>query len=482
MELIDSGKIQQIAEYAEKHELFDLFQELLSKLIIARPADPYQFMIDYFAKPPGLSIILMVPPTSGLTETIERLARQFDVVHINTGKLLNQAYEKQKSNGVQAKPYIDRGMLVPDSIMVSVILQQLKEPEVLERGYILDGYPRTKQQALALLQAGYIPSHVVEIDIPDSGLVGAKGTNVKQNRFSRNDNDTNELTLKESNIKLYRQHIGQIKSCYTSTYTRFSFPDGVVGEEETLSRKIASCIDMKPITSAPRGFRIIVAGLPGSGKTKVAEMISEKYGPVLISAKKVMLQAISSGEGERFLPYLNNPDQVPLEIIGIDLVKRLRKPDCVQRGWVLDGFPFNSKQAEFLQLSGINPNRVIWLNTPYDTCYTRIARRRYDPISSRIVNLDKVPKDLKNVDLNTWLRARADTEEIFQGRFDNYETAERELKKFYGLRDSANPLGVMHSVQSDGVGEEDENGEQPTLKAVFDVIDGHLLRPVPNST
>lgn len=70
------------------------------------------------------------------------------------------AYQKQTNVGVQARAYIDRGELVPDAIITAMILQNLKDPEVVERGYILDGFPRTKQQALSLIQAGFIPDHV----------------------------------------------------------------------------------------------------------------------------------------------------------------------------------------------------------------------------------------------------------------------------------------------------------------------------------
>lgn len=74
--------------------------------------------------------------------------------------MLDVAYEKQKTAGVQARPFIERGQLVPDAIITSIVLSHLKEQDVVERGYILDGYPRTKNQAMALLQAGHIPGHV----------------------------------------------------------------------------------------------------------------------------------------------------------------------------------------------------------------------------------------------------------------------------------------------------------------------------------
>ncbi len=65
MNLVTDDQIESFANYAEKHDLFEKFHDAVSKLIICKPSDPYQFLIDYFAKPKGKAIILFVPPCSG---------------------------------------------------------------------------------------------------------------------------------------------------------------------------------------------------------------------------------------------------------------------------------------------------------------------------------------------------------------------------------------------------------------------------------
>lgn len=77
----------------------------------------------------------------------------------------------------------------------------------------------------------------------------------------------------------------------------------------------------------------------------------------IVSTKKVMLEKISAGYGERYMAYINQPDLVPLEVIGADMVARLKRRDCLERGWVLDGYPFTHKEAEYLQRHGVVPNR-----------------------------------------------------------------------------------------------------------------------------
>ena len=59
-------------------------------------------------------------------------------------------------------------------------------------------------------------------------------------------------------------------------------------------------------------------------------------------------------------------------------------------------------------------------------------------------------------------------------RFNEYETTERDLKKT-----ASNPTGIFHTINSDGVGEDDEFGVNPSVETVFELIQGHLARPIP---
>jgi adenylate kinase family enzyme len=162
-------------------------------------------------------------------------------------------------------------------------------------------------------------------------------------------------------------------------------------------------------------------------------------------------------------------------------VNRLNKDDCKNNGWVLDGFPIVQKDVEFLQKQCIVPNRIIWLNANILNCRERLLKRRYDPYSSRCVNLVSIPTELQNENLDKWIRAPNDSDEVVKQRFHLFESTEKTLKDFYGLRTETNETGVMHYLDNDGIGE--SLGDEPTLliKKVFEVVEAHLLRPVPFS-
>ena len=90
----------------------------------------------------------------------ENISRIFDAVHIKVGQLLRVAIDRQSVTGLQAKPYVERGQLVPDQIITNLVFARLQEPDVLEKGYVLEGFPRTREQALAMQRKGFLPDHL----------------------------------------------------------------------------------------------------------------------------------------------------------------------------------------------------------------------------------------------------------------------------------------------------------------------------------
>jgi adenylate kinase len=96
-----------------------------------------------------MRIIMFGPPGSGKGTQAKLLAQRFDVVHISTGDLLREAVEAGTPLGVKARGYLDEGNLVPDDVMIGLIREALDSPRAA-RGFILDGFPRTVAQAVAL--------------------------------------------------------------------------------------------------------------------------------------------------------------------------------------------------------------------------------------------------------------------------------------------------------------------------------------------
>lgn len=98
----------------------------------------------------GIRIVLLGRQGAGKGTQASRLATHFGVPHISTGDMLRAAVAAGTEFGLKAKSVMDAGQLVSDEIMVGVVDERLDLPDAAEHGYILDGFPRTEAQALAL--------------------------------------------------------------------------------------------------------------------------------------------------------------------------------------------------------------------------------------------------------------------------------------------------------------------------------------------
>lgn len=97
-----------------------------------------------------LNIILFGPPGSGKGTQANKLVEKYQLLHISTGDLLRNELKEETPLGLEAKKYIDKGELVPDEVVVGMISSQLDQNADQVKGFIFDGFPRTKAQAESL--------------------------------------------------------------------------------------------------------------------------------------------------------------------------------------------------------------------------------------------------------------------------------------------------------------------------------------------
>ena len=117
-----------------------------------------------------MKLILMGPPGAGKGTQGEILEKKLGVSTISTGLMLRTAMKEQTEVGKAAEKYINAGKLVPDDVMVAVVKERLSQPDC-EKGFILDGFPRTTAQAEALDAAGVDIDKVLLLEVDDAKIV-----------------------------------------------------------------------------------------------------------------------------------------------------------------------------------------------------------------------------------------------------------------------------------------------------------------------
>lgn len=120
-----------------------------------------------------MNILFMGPPGAGKGTQAERIVEEFSIPHISTGDAFRLAIKQSTPIGLKAKEYMDQGLLVPDEITNGIVKERLAQ-EDCKQGFLLDGFPRTLQQAEALdvmlEELGRTIDHVVDLKV-DRGFL-----------------------------------------------------------------------------------------------------------------------------------------------------------------------------------------------------------------------------------------------------------------------------------------------------------------------
>ncbi len=121
-----------------------------------------------------MKIILMGPPGAGKGTQAEKLVELYQIPHISTGDMFRKAQKEGTELGLKAKSYMDQGQLVPDEVTVGIVKERLAEDDC-KGGFLLDGFPRTVQQADALdgilAELDLALDRVVNIEVDKAFLV-----------------------------------------------------------------------------------------------------------------------------------------------------------------------------------------------------------------------------------------------------------------------------------------------------------------------
>ncbi|WP_088006770.1 adenylate kinase [Indiicoccus explosivorum] len=121
-----------------------------------------------------MNIVLMGLPGAGKGTQADKIIEKYDIPHISTGDMFRAAMKEETELGLKAKSFMDKGELVPDEVTIGIVRERLSKPDC-EKGFLLDGFPRTVPQAEALeallAEMGRRVEHVVNIQVDQDELV-----------------------------------------------------------------------------------------------------------------------------------------------------------------------------------------------------------------------------------------------------------------------------------------------------------------------
>lgn len=222
-----------VLKYFDHKRIKALLDEALHDLLIAMPEDPLAFLEATFQKKTPLRLMIAGIPGSGKGCQCQLLAEKYGIVHISAGDMLREVTHSDSQVAKEISQHIMNGTLVPDNLFVSMVIREVKKAEAQNIGWILDGFPRTRAQAIYLQTSGISPQKFFFIDLPeeiaaprtiartDTGILSGEGSITSERppsvASSRMD-DTPDTVATRLQYFLARKE--ELLDCYSPFYVR----------------------------------------------------------------------------------------------------------------------------------------------------------------------------------------------------------------------------------------------------------------------
>jgi adenylate kinase len=188
------------------------------------------------------NLILFGPPGSGKGTQSEKLIAKYGFKHLSTGDLLRSEITNQTKLGMEAKSFMDKGQLVPDEVVIGMVDAAISANKGVN-GFLFDGFPRTKAQAIAL--DNLLDSHgtainvVLALDVPEEELIARM---INRAKTSGRTDDADE-SVQKKRISVYKNETLAVAEHY-SVFEKVVTLNGL-GDIDTIFASLAAEIDAR---------------------------------------------------------------------------------------------------------------------------------------------------------------------------------------------------------------------------------------------
>jgi len=425
-------------DYFHEHKVYDLIERLFEELIINKPENPIDYLIERLKrKTPKRIFITGYSGTSVKTISLA-LANNLGYTCLNISHLLEREISKNNENSEKIKKNLAECRLVDDETVIDLLRNQIIKYEEENISYIIEGFPRNRTQAIFLQSLGLLPDHIIVLTTDKQKSEEALFDIIKDNLENNGEQRTEDQikSLAKISVNETELNLNSLEEIFRGFYYEINV-DNFEQESEVVD-KLTNLLKFKQKSSdARKPPHIMLIAPPCLNKKKIGSLISNQLKIIHIDIMDLLTKEISARNENsmNILSSLEQNDLVHNKHILKLLEDRLYCSDCMINGWIVTGFPKSELQINYMEKmnSEIKPSLIAVIDADEKKIEENAEKKKYDPKSGKsYIEGSQEYSELKDDVKSRLTKRKQDEGDILKKRIENWkQILDTILKKDY---------------------------------------------------
>mmetsp|Transcript_20836 Transcript_20836/g.25529 ORF Transcript_20836/g.25529 Transcript_20836/m.25529 type:complete len:240 (-) Transcript_20836:589-1308(-) len=229
-------------------------------------------------------VFLLGAPGACRQESLEAISEYFEWKRVSTGKLLREHVQSNGPHAARIAACLSKYQMVDDNIVIDLVQKEISSFEKKSQSWIIQGFPRTRVQALSLQRMGIIPDKFIDLQIRKHTSLAR----IKQNLVAASQDIYGDMA-DEVAERIYEEYEINMKAV-TETFNQFIYEaDCTEKAQNEVANDLARMLRIRHRNNAPRRPpKVLIIGPPGCGKSTQAQQIADAFGLVNVSPAKIL--------------------------------------------------------------------------------------------------------------------------------------------------------------------------------------------------
>ena len=481
-----------IEQYFDEHKVYDLFEKLFKELIINRPENPLDYLITRLQRKDTKRIFITGYPGTNRKSICLAITNNLGYSCLNMAHLIDREISKKLENSDKLEKNYNENRLVDDEIAINLVKNQLIKYEEENCSYIIEGFPRNRNQAIFLQSIGLLPDNIIVLTTtrekaeeqifeklrerypapPEKNEDQQEHQEHSVESDSNQNNYKTDEQLKEMakiSMEESEMNIRAVEDVFSGFYCEI--PVYKYQEDEEIVNELAKLLNFKNKTNAARRPpRVILSTPPCMDKNGIAERICNELKIIHVNIIDLLKKEIQkkNENSKIILSSIEKNEFVDDKFVLKLLEDRLFSSDCRINGWILTGFPRTNLQINFMEKMSpeIKPSLITVIDMENKNIEEKAKKIKYDPKTgkyylekeeNKFESITNPGKEVPNDVIKRLIGRKQDEPEILKKRIEDWKVVsdnlmQNEAKNILKLNGDENDEKKLSQLIIDAVG------------------------------